>query len=287
MNEFHPLATRRIFVSDLNGTTTIPEIRGFFRQFGETLSVRLESGKLGMVDTTIEFFNISSAVKAVNILNSKKGVTLKLCAPEPTTCILLHCVEKSIDTKVLQKECSVYGKYRDFAEDNAGNCLVRYDKLEEAISTLTYMKGIYEHRTEVHIDYASEKWIKRFNQNRSNCDSERRPASTHCFASVAGVRSPVTMKNQEQNRNLLKSEIITPPRTSSPISKDSAEHSPASTDRTEIDFEVPSFFGGAEEDSLNCSLASISTSDLFFCKTDETGDQIPELLLEQLELAPD
>ena len=234
----------------------------------------------------IEYFSVSSAVKMINTLSgmrtkfSPNPIQLEAYEPKPTNCILLHCVDRSIDLAAVRKQCSVFGEYRQFEEDNESHCLVQYDATETAKNVFTFLKGFYAlSRTQVHVDYASPKCIERFARNRKRRNSrlerspERRALWEHSYGRSASDRSSATIAKHSNTPNRLRTEdLMQAHQTHSPLSNDSTEswQSPTSTNCVQTEFDEPPIFPDFPSEILNGSLDTISISDLFFAsETDE------------------
>lgn len=272
----------------------------FFGRFGEVLTVSLNLENNCTCTAIIEYFSISSAINAVRQLTGKRAknsaqyIRLEICTPKPFASLLLQCVDKSIGVEV-RKQCAIFGEFREFEQDNEGNCLVRYDATELASRVFSYLKGLYC-RDRVLVDFASQKCIDRFAQNRKLCidDLERSSPVTVCLDS--SIESHLAITNQESNvaneSGDLKADNITPPsRTSSPVVlndspvilndspvlNDSSEHQFTSTvncDQGES-FDLPLL-----DDLINRSLDSMLINELFFAKPDE----LDQLILDQIAL---
>ena len=271
------------------------ELQNYFDQFGETLKVTLKSAS-DSCTATIEYFRVASAVEAVKVLTRKSPInlseclSLELCEPKPSNCILLHRVDRSIDIDVLRQQCSLFGDYRQFDEDSEGGCLVRYDTTQRAQNVAVYLKGIYGgNRMKMSIDFASPECVDRFGLRSWSSDLESlMPKKRLCL----GCRSPKEAVMDEETNGLggmessgetsresnegsnvqsrVKVDNVTlQNRMSSPMPNDSAGHqsSPTSTNLIQ-EFKstanLSSFSCDFQDEILNCSLESISIEELFF-----------------------
>lgn len=70
-DEFHPKATRTLFIGNLEKDTTAQEIRKHFEQFGEIIDIDVKKQGTSSTYAFCQFSDISSVVRAMRTLDGE------------------------------------------------------------------------------------------------------------------------------------------------------------------------------------------------------------------------
>ena len=149
LDEFHPRATRSLYVGNLPKEVVMADLHEKFGKCGEILEIDLNKRSYAL----IQFDNVTSVVKAIKQFDGEPfgaasaapdsptvSAKLKLAfgGVKPTKCVWCHGFNGEVVTeKVLSAEFGRFGKINDVLVNRArGTALVYFDQVRSRISTL-------------------------------------------------------------------------------------------------------------------------------------------------------
>ncbi|XP_013774796.1 LOW QUALITY PROTEIN: msx2-interacting protein-like [Limulus polyphemus] len=160
LDEFHPKATRTLFIGNLEKDITHSELRKHFEQFGDIIEIDIK--KQGATSTSlyafIQFSDITSVVKAIRKLDGENlygtnRIKLGFGKSMPTCCVWIDGVVDSVPEKFLRRR---FGPVRDVVIDREkGQALVFYDSVDIAQNVVTEMRGRMFGSKKLQVDFAS------------------------------------------------------------------------------------------------------------------------------------
>ncbi|XP_022250320.1 msx2-interacting protein-like isoform X2 [Limulus polyphemus] len=165
LDEFHPKATRTLFIGNLEKDITHLDLRKHFEQFGEIIEIDIK--KQGATSTSlyafIQFTNIASVVKAMRKLDGEtlfgaNRIKLGFGKSMPTCCVWIDGVVDSVSEKFLKRHFGRYGPVRNTVIDREkGQALVFYDSIDLAQNAVAEMRGRMLGSKRLQVDFASRE----------------------------------------------------------------------------------------------------------------------------------
>ncbi|XP_074603630.1 uncharacterized protein LOC141857105 [Brevipalpus obovatus] len=193
LDEYHPKATRTLFVGNLEKDITLSELRSHFEQFGDIIEIDIKKQGNNSTYAFIQYSDISSVVRAMRKLDGEKlgsnRIKLGFGKSMPTDCVWLHGIPESMSEKCLNRHCSRFGPVKElFIDHKRGKGLVFYDNVESAQIAVTDLKGRLLSGRKIQVDFASRDCQNLFfekpkssgqqiSSNNSDKSWERRPSS--------------------------------------------------------------------------------------------------------------
>ena len=152
LEEFHPKATRTLFVGGLSRDVATNIVQEKFERFGEILEidvkrvpVNLPQSSSGMSNTdsklkscyaNVQFTDLSSVCRAIRdcdgdtLSGSPSKITLGFARAAPTKCVWCCGVQDTVKEKDIAHEFGRYGKIQDILIlRSRGQCLVWFDQV--------------------------------------------------------------------------------------------------------------------------------------------------------------
>ncbi|RWS16930.1 uncharacterized protein B4U79_08471, partial [Dinothrombium tinctorium] len=160
-DEYHPKATRTLFVGNLEKDITTTELRSHFEQFGEIIEIDIKKQGTSTY-AFIQYSDISSVVKAMRKLDGENlganRIKLGFGKSMPTNCVWLHGIAETHSEKSLLWNCSRFGPVVNLTTDRErGNCLVFYETVESAQIAVTDLKGRLLNGRKLQVDFANRE----------------------------------------------------------------------------------------------------------------------------------
>ncbi|XP_022247610.1 protein split ends-like isoform X2 [Limulus polyphemus] len=165
LDEYHPKATRTLFIGNLEKDITHLDLRKHFEQFGEIIEIDIK--KQGATSTSsyafIQFMDISSVVKAMRKLDGENlfgasRIKLGFGKSMPTCCVWIDGVVESVPEKFLRRHFGRYGPVRNTVIDREkGQALVFYDSIDIAQNAVAEMRGRMLGNKRLQVDFASRE----------------------------------------------------------------------------------------------------------------------------------
>ncbi|CAL1268079.1 unnamed protein product [Larinioides sclopetarius] len=162
LDEFHPKATRTLFIGNLEKDITTPELRKHFEQFGEIIEVDIKKQGTASSYAFIQYSDIASVVKAMRKLDGENlganRIKLGFGKSMPTNCVWLDGIVDSVSDKFLARHFSRFGIVAYTAIDREkGHALVFYESVEFAQIAVSEMRGRILQGKKLQVDFASRE----------------------------------------------------------------------------------------------------------------------------------
>ncbi|GFQ97688.1 protein split ends [Trichonephila clavata] len=162
LDEFHPKATRTLFIGNLEKDITTPELRKHFEQFGEIIEIDIKKQGTATSYAFIQYSDIASVVKAMRKLDGENlganRIKLGFGKSMPTNCVWLDGIVDSISDKFLARHFSRFGLVAYTAVDREkGHALVFYESVEFAQIAVSEMRGRILQGKKLQVDFASRE----------------------------------------------------------------------------------------------------------------------------------
>ena len=138
LDEYHPKATRTLFIGNLEKDVTSAELRQHFECFGPIIEIDIkkqsQSGANSNAYAFCQYADIASVVRAMRHLDGEQvgntRVKLGFGKSMPTNCVWLHGVAETVAEKFLARHMGRFGHVSYAAIDrDRCNGLVFYDQV--------------------------------------------------------------------------------------------------------------------------------------------------------------
>ncbi|EEC13553.1 RNA recognition motif protein, putative [Ixodes scapularis] len=162
LDEYHPKATRTLFIGNLEKDITTSELRKHFDQFGEIIEIDIKKQGSASSYAFIQYSDIASVVKAMRKLDGENlganRIKLGFGKSMPTMCVWLDGIVDTVSEKFLSRTFSRYGPVSFAAIDREkGHALVYFDSLECAQHAVAEMRGRVLGGKKLQVDFASRE----------------------------------------------------------------------------------------------------------------------------------
>ncbi|KAM9299544.1 LOW QUALITY PROTEIN: msx2-interacting protein [Gastrophryne carolinensis] len=162
IDEFHPKATRTLFIGNLEKTTTHVDLHTVFQRFGEIVDIDVK--KLNGVPqyAFLQYSDITSVCKAIKKMDGEylgsNRLKLGFGKSMPTNCVWLDGLSSSITEQYLTRHFSRYGPVLKVVYDRfKGMALIFYSETEFAQAALKETKGRKIGGNLVKVDFANQE----------------------------------------------------------------------------------------------------------------------------------
>ncbi|KAM7533279.1 hypothetical protein Aperf_G00000128021 [Anoplocephala perfoliata] len=163
MDEYHPKATKTLFVGNLcSATISQDELTRVFREYGEIIEIdiKTQTNQPGTSYAFVQFTDIKSVVRALSnqesIMVSGKPVKLGFGKSQPSTVVWLDNLSPSVTESFLSRQFGRYGRLKDIVLDmKLGRALLYFDAVEAAQRALNETRNRSLLGRKVQIDFAS------------------------------------------------------------------------------------------------------------------------------------
>lgn len=163
MDEYHPKATKTLFVGNLcSATITQDELTRVFREYGEIIEIdiKTQTNQPGTSYAFVQFTDIKSVVRALSnqesIMVAGKPVKLGFGKSQPSTVVWLDNLSPSVTETFLSRQFGRYGRLKDIVLDmKLGRALLYFDAVEAAQRALNETRNRSLLGRKVQIDFAS------------------------------------------------------------------------------------------------------------------------------------
>lgn len=162
LDEYHPKATRTLFIGNLEKDITAAELRKHFEQFGEIIEIDIK--KQGAVSSYafVQYSDISSVVKAMRKMDGEhlgaNRIKLGFGKSMPTTCVWLDGIADTVTEKFLARQFHRFGPVSYTVVDREkGHALIFYDRMDFAQVAVSEMRGRALGGKKLQIDFASRE----------------------------------------------------------------------------------------------------------------------------------
>ncbi|XP_070152806.1 protein split ends isoform X3 [Polyergus mexicanus] len=191
LDEYHPKATRTLFIGNLEKDVTASELRKHFEQFGEIIEIDIK--KQGAVSSYAfcQYSDIGSVVKAMRSMDGEhlgaNRIKLGFGKSMPTPCVWVDGIGDCTSEKFLNIHFGTFGPTTQIVVDRErGHALVFFDQISCAQAAVKEMRGITVRGRRLQIDFASRECQETFyehlerqgNTSEKPWDSRPSPASS-------------------------------------------------------------------------------------------------------------
>ncbi|KAJ8966654.1 hypothetical protein NQ314_003381 [Rhamnusium bicolor] len=180
IDEFHPKATRTLFIGNLEKDVTASDLRKHFDQFGEIIEIDIK--KQGAVSSYAfcQYSDIVSVVKAIRKMDGEhlgnNRIKLGFGKSMPYTCVWIDGVNENVNEKYLRMQFEPFGVISKAAVNK--------------------MRGFSLKNTKIQVDFASrecqESFFERLEKQGTVLDrsvfDERRDSTARSFDSTTVTR---------------------------------------------------------------------------------------------------
>ncbi|GJQ73489.1 hypothetical protein Trydic_g13846 [Trypoxylus dichotomus] len=224
IDEFHPKATRTLFIGNLEKDVTASDLRKEFDQFGEIIEIDIK--KQGVVSSYAfcQYSDIVSVVKAIRTLDGEhlgnNRIKLGFGKSMPTSCVWVDGVSENVNEKYLKMQFERFGTVPQVSVDREkGQALVFYDQVGNAQLAVKDMRGVPMKGRKIQVDFASRECQEAFYDHL-----EKQGHSTERIANFEERRDSTSRTFEAVTSSARFSRYDTPtrPRTSSYSSRSSA-----------------------------------------------------------------
>lgn len=167
IDEFHPKATRTLFIGNLEKDVTASDLRKHFDQFGEIIEIDIK--KQGAVSSYAfcQYSDIVSVVKAIRSMDGEhlgnNRIKLGFGKSMPTNCVWVDGVTESVNEKYLMMQFDPYGSITQVIIDREkGQALIFYEQVLGAQSAVIKMRGAPLRGRKMQVDFASRECQEAF-----------------------------------------------------------------------------------------------------------------------------
>ncbi|XP_036140621.1 protein split ends isoform X2 [Monomorium pharaonis] len=191
LDEYHPKATRTLFIGNLEKDVTKSDIEKHFDSFGQIVDVEVK--KQGAVSSYAfcQYSDITSVVKAMRSMDGEhlgaNRIKLGFGKSMPTTCVWVGGIGDCMSEKYLNMQFHQFGLITQVTIDRErGYALIFFDQISSAQAAVKEMRGVALRGRRLQIDFASREYQDAFykylerqgNASEKSWDSRPSPAST-------------------------------------------------------------------------------------------------------------
>ncbi|XP_075046151.1 msx2-interacting protein-like isoform X2 [Mixophyes fleayi] len=161
IDEFHPKATRSLFIGNLEKTTTRLELHNVFQRFGEIVDIDVKKVNGIPQYAFLQYCDITSVCKAIKKMDGeylgKNRLKVGFGKSMPTNCVWIDGLSSSVTEQYLARHFSRYGLVLKVVYDDLkGMALVLYKGIECALTALKETKGRKIGGNLVKVDFANQ-----------------------------------------------------------------------------------------------------------------------------------
>ncbi|XP_011634825.1 protein split ends isoform X2 [Pogonomyrmex barbatus] len=191
LDEYHPKATRTLFIGNLEKDVTSSELRKHFEPFGEIIEIDIK--KQGAVSSYAfcQYSDIGSVVKAMRSMDGEhlgaNRIKLGFGKSMPTSCVWVDGIGDCMSEKYLNMQFHQFGPITQVVVDRErGHALVFFDQVSCAQAAVKEMRGAALRGRRLQVDFASRECQETFyehlerqgNASEKPWDSRPSPASS-------------------------------------------------------------------------------------------------------------
>ncbi|XP_073512212.1 msx2-interacting protein-like isoform X2 [Phyllobates terribilis] len=173
IDEFHPKATRTLFITNLEKTTTHLDLRDEFKRFGEIVHIDVKMVNGVPQYAFLEYCDITNVCKAIKKMDGEylgnNRLKLGFGKSIPTKCVWIAALSSSVTARYLTRHFSRYGPVLKVVYDRfKGMALILYNEIEFAQAAVKETKGRKIGGNVVKVDFASEEMQVAFNRSMAS-----------------------------------------------------------------------------------------------------------------------
>ncbi|XP_033288920.1 msx2-interacting protein isoform X4 [Orcinus orca] len=162
IDEFHPKATRTLFIGNLEKTTTYHDLRNIFQRFGEIVDIDIKKVNGVPQYAFLQYCDIASVCKAIKKMDGEylgnNRLKLGFGKSMPTNCVWLDGLSSNVSDQYLTRHFCRYGPVVKVVFDRLkGMALVLYNEIEYAQAAVKETKGRKIGGNKIKVDFANRE----------------------------------------------------------------------------------------------------------------------------------
>ncbi|KAG7472729.1 hypothetical protein MATL_G00112030 [Megalops atlanticus] len=162
IDEFHPKATRTLFIGNLEKTTSYHDLLNIFQRFGEIVDIDIKKVNGAPQYAFLQYCDIASVCKAIKKMDGEylgnNRLKLGFGKSMPTTCVWLDGLASNITEQYLTRHFCRYGHVVKVVFDRLkGMALILYNNIEYAQAAVKETKGWKIGGNKIKVDFANQE----------------------------------------------------------------------------------------------------------------------------------
>lgn len=162
IDEFHPKATRTLFIGNLEKTTNYQQLLDVFQRFGEIVDIDIKRVNGVPQYAFVQYSDIASVCKAIKKMDGEylgaNRLKLGFGKSMPTTCVWLDGLASNITEQYLTRHFCRYGHVVKVVFDRMkAMALVLYNNTDFAQAAVRETKGWKIGGNKIKVDFASQE----------------------------------------------------------------------------------------------------------------------------------
>uniref|UniRef100_H3A1Y8 Msx2-interacting protein n=1 Tax=Latimeria chalumnae TaxID=7897 RepID=H3A1Y8_LATCH len=162
IDEFHPKATRTLFIGNLEKTTTYHDLRNIFQRFGEIVDIDIKKVNGVPQYAFLQYCDIASVCKAIKKMDGEylgnNRLKLGFGKSMPTNCVWLDGLSTNVTEQYLTRHFCRYGPVVKVVFDRLkGMALILYNEIEYAQAAVKETKGRKIGGNKIKVDFANRE----------------------------------------------------------------------------------------------------------------------------------
>ncbi|XP_068223812.1 protein split ends-like isoform X2 [Palaemon carinicauda] len=171
VDEYHPRATRTLFIGNLEKDVTIEDLKKHFEQFGDIIEIDIKKQNVSTF-AFCQYSDIRSVVRAMRQMDGEhlgaNRIKLGFGKSMPTRCVWIDGVPETLTDQQLYEQFSRYGPVvQTIIDKEKGHALITYDNEKYASNAVMEMRGRVLNGRKLQIDFASRECQAAFYENLS------------------------------------------------------------------------------------------------------------------------
>lgn len=167
IDEFHPKATRTLFIGNLEKDTTASDLRKHFDQFGEIIEIDIKNQGNVSLYAFCQYSDIVSVVKAIRKMDGEhlgnNRIKLGFGKSMPTNVVWVDGIVENVNEKYLRMQFDPFGPISKVSIDrDRGQALIFYEQMVGAQSAVSKMRGYSLKGNKIQVDFASRECQQSF-----------------------------------------------------------------------------------------------------------------------------
>ncbi|KAK2906459.1 hypothetical protein Q8A67_005444 [Cirrhinus molitorella] len=162
IDEFHPKATRTLFIGNLEKTTNYQQLLDVFQRFGEIVDIDIKRVNGVPQYAFVQYSDIASVCKAIKKMDGEylgtNRLKLGFGKSMPTACVWLDGLTSNITEQYLTRHFCRYGPVVKVVFDRLkGMALILYNNTDFAQAAVRETKGWKIGGNKIKVDFASQE----------------------------------------------------------------------------------------------------------------------------------
>ncbi|XP_015268064.1 PREDICTED: msx2-interacting protein [Gekko japonicus] len=162
IDEFHPKATRTLFIGNLEKTTTYHDLCNIFQRFGGIVDIDIKKVNGVPQYAFLQYCDIASVCKAIKKMDGEylgnNRLKLGFGKSMPTNCVWIDGLSTSITDQYLTRHFCRYGPVVKVVFDRLkGMALILYNEIEYAQAAVKETKGRKISGNKIKVDFANRE----------------------------------------------------------------------------------------------------------------------------------